>query len=100
MSSSQNSLSSDVRLTPDAFTPLHDVVCNVDVMLASTEMSVRDCMNLRRDSIIRLSKLAGGHMQVAVNGVLIAYGEVVIVDESTAIRVTEVVAPPSNEVAE
>jgi flagellar motor switch/type III secretory pathway protein FliN len=37
-------------------------------------------------------------MQVVVNGIVVAYGEVVIVDESTAIRVTELVAPPSNEV--
>lgn len=100
MSSSQNSSSSDVRLTADAFAPLHDVMCHVDVMLGSSEMSVRDCMSLRRDSIIRLTKPAGGDMQVVVNGVVVAYGEVVIVDESTGIRVTEVVAPPSNEVTE
>jgi flagellar motor switch/type III secretory pathway protein FliN len=35
-----------------------------------------------------------------VNGVLVAYGEVVIVDESTAIRVTELAAPPSSEATE
>jgi flagellar motor switch/type III secretory pathway protein FliN len=39
-------------------------------------------------------------MQVMVNGVVVAYGEVVIVDERTAIRITELVAPPSNEVGE
>ena len=39
-------------------------------------------------------------MQVIVNGVVVAYGEIVIVDESTAIRVTELVAPPSSEAAE
>ena len=100
MSSSQNSSSSDVRLTPDAFTPLHDVVCKVDVMLGIADMSVRECIGLRRDSIIRLTKLAGGDMQVVVNGVVVAYGEVVIMDESTAIRITEVVAPPSSEAGE
>jgi flagellar motor switch/type III secretory pathway protein FliN len=39
-------------------------------------------------------------MQVVVNGGVVAYGEVVIDDESTAIRITELVAPPSNEAAE
>ena len=77
--------------------PLHDVVCQVDVMLGTAAMSVRDCIALRRDAIIRLTKSAGGDMQVVVNGVIVAYGEVVIVDESTAIRVTELVAPPSSE---
>ena len=52
----------------------------------------------QRDAIIKLTKIAGGDMQVVVNGIVVAYGEVVIVDESTAIRVTELVAPPSNEV--
>jgi len=87
-------------MTPDAFAPLHDVVCQIDVMLGSAAMSVRDCLALRKDAIIRLTKVAGGDMQVVVNGVVVAYGEVVIVDESTAIRVTELVAPPSNEVGE
>ena len=100
MSSSPNSSSSDARLTADSFTPLHDVVCRVDVMLGAAAMSVRDCLALRKDAVIRLTKGAGTDMQVVVNGVVIAFGEVVIVDESTAIRVTELVAPPSNEVAE
>ena len=78
-------------------TPLNDVVCKVDVLLGGAAMSVRDCLALKRDAIIRLTKSAGGDMQVVVNGVIVAYGEVVIVDESTAIRVTELVAPPSSE---
>jgi flagellar motor switch protein FliN/FliY len=82
------------------FTPLNDVVCQVDVMLGTAAMSVRECLGLRRDAIIRLTRIAGGDMQVVVNGVVVAYGEVVIVDESTAIRITELVAPPSNEAAE
>jgi len=61
-------------------------------------MSVRECLGLQRDAVIKLTKIAGGDMQVVVNGIVVAYGEVVIVDESTAIRVTELVAPPSNEV--
>ena len=99
MSSSPNSSSSDTRLTTD-LTPLNDVVCQVNVMLGGAAMSVRDCLALRRDAIIRLTKVAGGDMQVMVNGIVVAYGEVVIIDESTAVRITELVAPPSNEVSE
>jgi flagellar motor switch protein FliN/FliY len=100
MSSSQNSSSSDESLAADPLAPLHDVVCRVDVMLGSAALSVRDCVGMHRDSIVRLTQSAGGDMEVRVNGILVAYGEVVIVDESTAIRVTELVAPPSNEAAE
>jgi flagellar motor switch protein FliN len=97
MSSSPNSSSSDAAATVDVLVPLHDVVCHVDVMLGTAAMSVRECIALRPDSIIRLTKPAGGDMEVTVNGVLVACGEVVIMDESTAIRVTELLAPPSNE---
>jgi flagellar motor switch protein FliN/FliY len=69
-------------------------------MLGAAAMSVRDCIALQRDVIVPLPKPAGGDLEVVVNGILIAYGEVVIVDESTAIRVTELVAPPSSEAPE
>ena len=59
------------RPTADAFTGLNDVVCKVDVMLGSAAMSVRDCLALRRDAIIRLTNVAGGDMQVVVNGVVV-----------------------------
>jgi flagellar motor switch/type III secretory pathway protein FliN len=49
---------------------------------------------------VLLGKAAGLDMEVMVNGVLVAYGEVVILDESTAIRVTELAAPPSSEATE
>jgi len=77
--------------------PLNDVSCSVDVWLGTATISVRDCLHMKRHSIIRLQQSAGSDMQVAVNGVPIANGEVVIVDDSTAIRLTEVVAPPSAE---
>jgi flagellar motor switch protein FliN/FliY len=101
MSSSQNSSSSDPAALPpgaDTFAPLHDVVCRVDVMLGSAAMSVRECIRLRRDSVVRLRQSAGGDMQVVINGIVVAHGEVVIVDDSTAIRITEVLYPPSSEV--
>jgi len=92
--------SSDAVLTPAALAPLHDVVCDVDVVLGTASMSVRECLQLRRHSVIRLAQSAGADMQVVVNGITVAHGEVVIVEDSTAIRVTDITPPPSSEVAE
>ena len=94
MSSLSNSLSSNPALIP-----LSDVVCHVDVLLGTATVSVRDCLHWKRNSIIRLREVAGADMQVTVNGVLVATGEVVIIDDSTAVRVTEILAPPSSESA-
>jgi flagellar motor switch protein FliN/FliY len=72
------------------------VVCHVDVVLGTSTISVRECLRLRKQSIVRLVQSAGADMQVIVNGVALANGEVVIVDDSTAIRVTDILAPPSD----
>jgi flagellar motor switch protein FliN/FliY len=98
MSSSQSSSSSSERersILP--LVALHDVVCQVDVVLGTSTISVRDCLRLRKQSIVRLIQAAGTDMQIIVNGVALAHGEVMIVDDSTAIRVTEITAPPSSD---
>ena len=62
-------------------------------------MSVLDCLRLQRDSVIQLLQSAGGDMQVSINGVPVAHGEVMIVEDSTAIRITDIMPPPSSEIA-
>jgi len=113
MSSSSNSLSSNTAgnavavnqvaaveqpsAAAVALVPLNDVVCHVDVLLGTATVSVRECLRWTRNSVIRLRQDAGTDMQVAVNGVPVAIGEVVIIDDSTAVRVTEILPPPSSE---
>ena len=92
MSSSSNSSSSNASLLP-----LSDVVCDIDVLLGTATVSVRECLHWKRNSIVRLRQSAGSDMQVTINGVVVATGEVVIVDDTTAVRVTEILAPPSSE---
>ena len=100
MSSSPNLSSSSDSAFAVALAPLHDVICTVDVVLGDTQMSVGDCLRLETETIIRLTNSAGGDLTVLVNGIPVAHGEVVIVDDSTAIRITELLAPPSSEILE
>jgi flagellar motor switch protein FliN len=100
MSFSQNSSSSTEAPLPEGLAALLDVVCDVEVVLGTGSMTVRECLNLKRQSIIRLNESAGSDMRVIVNGIAVADGEIVIVDNGTALRVTDVLAPPSNEVLE
>jgi flagellar motor switch/type III secretory pathway protein FliN len=101
MSSSSNSSSSNPVGTGSgnaaALVPLNDVVCRVDVLLGTATVSVGECLHWKRNSVIRLRQSAGGDMQVTINGVPVAVGEVVIIDDSTAIRLTEILPPPSPE---
>jgi flagellar motor switch/type III secretory pathway protein FliN len=66
-------------------------------VLGTSTISVRDCLRLRKQSIVRLLQSAGADMQIIVNGVALAHGEDMIVDDSTAVRVTDIVAPPSSD---
>jgi len=77
--------------------PLSDVVCRVDVLLGTATVSVRECLRWKRNSVVRLQQVAGADMQIEVNGVPVATAEVVIVDDSTAVRITEILPPPSSE---
>jgi flagellar motor switch protein FliN/FliY len=95
MSSSPNSSSSSDYLS--RYEGLHDVTCQVEVVLGTGMISVRECLLLQRMSVIRLKQSAGEDLQVVINGVPLASGEVVIVDDSTSIRVTEILPPPSAE---
>ena len=96
MSSSPNSSSSSDP-SPQ-FRAFHDVLCRVDVVLGTGSISVRECLQLKKHSVIRLAQSAGADMQVLVNGVPVAHGEVVIVDDSTSIRITEIAQPNSPDV--
>jgi flagellar motor switch protein FliN/FliY len=79
------------------FSGLMDIVCRVDVVLGTGRISVRDCLKMRPHTVLRLVQPSGTDLGVLVNGIIAVRGEVVIVDDSTALRVTEVVAPPSAE---
>lgn len=72
------------------FDPLRDVKCPVSVVLGTGAISVRQVLTLTRHNVLRLDQSAGEDLQMLVNGVLVARGEVVVVEDSTAIRLTEI----------
>jgi flagellar motor switch protein FliN/FliY len=75
--------------TTQPFPGLMDVVCKVNIRLGTRRITVRECLALRHHSIIRLAQLVGDDLHVCVEDVLLAKGEVVMVDDSTSIRLTD-----------
>ena len=90
MSSLPTSSSSSEEERLSALGPLSDVMCTVSVQLGSGRITLRDLMALQRDRIVRLAQSAGEDLLVTVHGTPIARGEVVIIDDSTALRVTHI----------
>ncbi len=71
---------------------LKDVPLRVTVELGRTRLLIKDVLALRNGSVVELDRQAGAPVDVLVNGILIARGEVVIVDERFGVRINEVVS--------
>lgn len=67
-----------------------DVPLEITVELGKTTRSIKDILEFAPGSIIELNKIAGEPIDVLVNGKYVAKGEVVVIEESFAIRVTEI----------
>jgi flagellar motor switch protein FliN/FliY len=71
---------------------LLDVQLDLAVELGRTCVPVKDVLQFGPGSIVCLDKMAGEPVDVTVNGKLLARGEVVVVDESFGVRITEIVS--------
>lgn len=70
-----------------------DVAVTVALEVGRTNISVRELLQLTPGTIVELDRLAGEPLDVLVNGIKVARGEVVVVNEKFGIRLTEVVPP-------
>ncbi len=68
---------------------LMDVPLTVTIELGRTEMTLKQALELNQGSVVELNRLAGDPIDIFVNERLIAKGEVVVVDDKFAVRVTE-----------
>ena len=95
-SSSPNSLSSSSPSASPAldFQQLLDVICPTSVMLGTGIITVRQCLALGRNSLVELSESAGEDLHLTVNGIVLARGEIVIIEDHAGFRITEISAVP------
>lgn len=76
---------------PENIDLIMDVPLNVTVELGRTQKSISDILDLGPGKIIELNKIAGEPIDVLVNGKFVAKGEVVVIEESFGVRITEIV---------
>jgi len=68
-----------------------DVKVKVTVQLGSCQLPMREVLELAPGAVIQLSQHASDPVGLYVNDKLIAYGEVVVVEDSFGIKITELV---------
>ncbi len=70
---------------------IKDVPLEVTVELGRTSKSISEILNFAPGTIIELDRIAGEPIDVLVNGKFVAKGEVVVIEESFGVRVTEII---------
>lgn len=76
---------------------LMDVPLKISVELGRSQMTLRQTLELVQGSVIELDRLAGDPVDVFVNDRLFASGEVVVVDDKFAVRITELIDPKNKQ---
>jgi flagellar motor switch protein FliN/FliY len=75
---------------PENIDLIMDVPLEVTVELGRTHKTIHDILDFAPGTIIELNKIAGEPIDVLVNGKYVAKGEVVVIEESFGIRITEI----------
>lgn len=70
-----------------------DIPVTISMEVGNSNIPIRNLLQLNQGSVIELDRLAGEPLDVLVNGMLIAHGEVVMVNEKFGIRLTDVISP-------
>lgn len=76
---------------------LMDVNVHLSVQLGSCELPMKDIMELAPGAVVQLKQHANDPVSLFVNKKLVAYGEVVVVEDNFGIKITEIVGEKSNE---
>jgi len=72
---------------------LLDVKLQLSVELGRTELPIKKVLELTKGSIVTLNKAAGEPVELYANGKLIAYGEVVVIEDNFGLRITHITDP-------
>jgi flagellar motor switch protein FliN/FliY len=68
---------------------LLDVSLKITVELGRAQLKFRDVLNLTTGSVVELGRQTSEPVDILVNGALLAAGEVVVVDDHFAVRITK-----------
>jgi flagellar motor switch protein FliN/FliY len=76
-------------MTPlEEIAPIGDVPIEISVELDRRMLKIRDILDLQPGSIVEMPRSAGENIDIYIGGKLIGYGEIVIIENSMGVRIT------------
>jgi flagellar motor switch protein FliN/FliY len=73
----------------DEINPLAEIPLDVAVELDRRIMTLREILELRPGSVIRMTRSAGENIDILIGGSLVGFGEIVIIEDAMGIRITD-----------
>lgn len=81
----------DVRVSPAL---IRNVTVDLEAYLGGVEMTIADLTALRAGAVVALDAALNAPLELRLNGVAVARGDLVSVDEKFGVRLTEIVRWP------
>jgi flagellar motor switch protein FliN/FliY len=73
----------------DEISHFSDVPIDIEVELDRRKMTVREILQLDQGSVVKMSRSAGENIDLLVSGRVIGSGEIVIIEDSIGVRITD-----------
>lgn len=70
----------------------HDVSLTLSAELGRIKIRVRDLINLEKDSVLRLNRVADEKVLILINDTPFAQGEIVVINDRFGVRITSLVS--------
>jgi flagellar motor switch protein FliN/FliY len=83
-----------VVTTPSNLSRISNVEMALTVEIGRTRMAVRDLLALEPGAVVELDRTAGTPADILLNGRLIAHGDIVVIDQDYAVRITRILDSP------
>ena len=72
---------------------LLDIPLKATALLGRTKWSIKDVLGIVPGSVVELDSLVDEPVEILVNGILVAMGEVVVVNENFGVRISSIIEP-------
>jgi flagellar motor switch protein FliN/FliY len=75
-----------------------DISVTLSIELGRARMTLKELLELDQGAVVELDRMVDEPMDILVNGTLVAHGEVVVIDDTFGVRLTDVANPDGGQV--
>ncbi len=76
----------------ESWRDLFDVPIPLAIELGRTNLKIREILDLKKDSIIKLSRSSGEGVDVRADNLPLARGEIIVIEDHAGVRISEIIA--------